>query len=119
MCSPTYIFTAEVTGLTVNYAESEEIATVEWSRLTGVDAEDVVQYKIVYSTESEPSDLSTVYVEASEGSRRIEGLLSDTKYLFRVLAIARIDNDTIEGDLSIINHDSFLAVQATETPRKC
>ncbi len=112
------VYTAEVTGLIVDYAESEGIATVQWSRLTGIDVEHVVLYKIVYSTEQEPSDLTTVYVEASENSRRIEGLLTDTKYLFRVLAIARIDNDTIEGDLSIINHNSVLAVLATKAPRK-
>ncbi len=108
---------AVITNMTAEYSASQGVATISWIPLTGVEAENVVLYKIVYSSAGMRETPTTVYADASASSVTIDNLLTDTVYLFQVSAVARIDNDTIEGDQSPLDHSAFLVVEATPAPR--
>lgn len=106
---------AQVQNVSVSYSESQRVAIVSWAPLTDVDAENVIEYKIVYTHESGES--MTISVNVSESSVTIRNLLTDSKYSFRVSAIARIEDDTIEGFETPENINSFITVPATLAPR--
>ena len=77
------------------------IAIVQWNILTGIDLENVIQYKVAYESEAHEGMIK-IYVESNVSSVTVYDLIRDITYLFRVSAIARIDNDIIEGDPSAL-----------------
>lgn len=75
---------------------------VSWSRLTGVDAELVVNYNITYKDDDNGRDQFALF-PANVGYGRISNLTNGEEYSFQVSAIAVIDGDIIEGDKSVIS----------------
>ena len=95
--------------------EDANTVRVLWNRLTGVDAEHVVSYSVTYRFDDNGEELVALFpADVSYG--RISGLVSGEEYLFRVSAIADIEGDTIEGDKSETDIDSFHPVPATVPP---
>ena len=99
--------TAQVKNVTVeaDVGDPNTIAIVEWVKLTGIDLENVIQYKVAYESEAHEGMIK-IYVPSDVSNVTVTNLAQDVTYLFRVSAIARIDNDTIEGDPSDLTPSS-------------
>lgn len=107
-------------AVNVEMADSNTVV-VSWELLTGIDAENVIEYNVSYAYSPDDQEITTNQVSffPNVSSGIISNLINGERYLFQVSAVAVIDGDIIEGDKSKIIPTSIHAVLPPSTAGTC